>query len=151
MYKCKEANWNDVQAVLPLDRHICSSIHLYNMQYLEYAVQLWDPHVKRDIQLLESVQKFACKVCLKCWDMDYNNMLHCLDLPLLRVRRQHLKLITMYNIINGNTVFPAGIFNLQSLRHSSFIFHRPCCRTNYFYFSYVPSVIAVWNTLPVDI
>ena len=45
---------------------------------------------------------FACKVCLKCWDMDYDNMLHCLDLPLLHVKRQHLKFITMFNIINGN-------------------------------------------------
>ena len=122
--------------------------------HLEYAAQLWDPHVKRDIQMLESVQKFACKVCLKCWDMDYDNMLHCLDLPLLRVRRQHLKLITMFNIINGNIVFPAGIFNLHqhlSQRNNSSVFHRLHSRTNYFYFSYVPSVITAWNTLPVDI
>ena len=143
------------QFYLWTDTSVLRSIYITCIRpHLEYAAQLWDPHVKRDIQLLESVQKFACKVCLKCWDMDYNNMLHCLDLPLLRVRRQHLKLITMYNIINGNTVFPAGIFNLheyQSLRHSSSIFHRPCSRTNYFYFSYVPSVIAVGNTLPEDI
>ena len=122
--------------------------------HLEYAAQLWDPHVKRDIQMLESVQKFACKVCLKCWDMDYDNMLHCLDLPLLRVRRQHLKLITMFNIVNGNIVFPAGIFNLHqhlSQRNNSSVFHKLHSRTNYFYFSYVPSVITVWNTLPVDI
>ena len=39
--------------------------------HLEYAAQLWDPYNKKDIELLESVQKFACKVCLKCWDMDY--------------------------------------------------------------------------------
>ena len=104
--------------------------------------------------MLESVQKFACKVCLKCWDMDYGNMLHCLDLPPLCVRRQHLKLITMFNIINGNAVFPASIFNLHqylSQRNNSSVFHRPHSRTNYFYFSYVPSVINVWNTLPVDI
>ena len=101
--------------------------------HLEYAAQLWDPHVKRDIQMLESVQKFACKVCLKCWDMDYDNMLHCLDLPLLRVRRQHLKLITMFNIINGNIVFPAGIFNLHqhlSQRNNSSVFHRLHSHTN---------------------
>ena len=86
--------------------------------------------------------------------MDYDNMLHCLDLPLLRVRRQHLKLITMFNIINGNIVFPAGIFNLHqhlSQRNNSSVFHRLHSRTNYFYFSYVPSVITVWNTLSVDI
>ena len=118
------------------------------------ALQYQERHVKRDIQMLESVQKFACKVCLKCWDMDYDNMLHCLDLPLLRVRRQHLKLITMFNIINGDIVFPAGIFNLHqrlSQRNNSSVFHRLHSRTNYFYFSYVPSVITVWNTLPVDI
>ena len=30
------------------------------------------------------------KVCLKCWDMDYQNMLHCLDIPPLSVRRRYL-------------------------------------------------------------
>ena len=152
----RKANWNDVQAILLLGKYICSSIHIHNVYrpHLEYAAQLWDPHIKRDIQMSESVQKFACKVCLKCWDMDYDNMLHCLDLPLLHVRRQHLKLITMFNIINGNIVFPAGIFNLHqhlSQRNNSSVFHRPHSRTNYLYFSYVPNVITVWNTLPVDI
>ena len=46
--------------------------------------------------------------------------------------------LPMFNIINGNIVFP---FNV----------HRPHSRTNYLYFSYVPSVITVWNTLPVGI
>ena len=65
-----------------------------------------DPYNKKDIELLESVQKFACKVCLKCWDMDYQNMLHCLDIPPLSVRRRYLKLITMFNIVNGQSFFP---------------------------------------------
>ena len=26
------------------------------------------------------LKKFACKMCLKCWDMDYQNMLHCLNI-----------------------------------------------------------------------
>ena len=152
MLKGKKANWNDVQAILLLGKNtsvlqsICiTCIH----SHLEYAAQLWDTHVKRDIQMLESVQKFACEVCLKCWDMDYDNTLHCLDLPLLHVRRQHLKLITMFNIFNGNT---AGIFNLHqhlSQRNNSSVFHRPHSCTNNFCFSYVPSVITVWNTLPV--
>ena len=57
-------------------------------------------------------------------------------------------------LFNGNIVFPAGIFNLHqhlSQRNNSSVFHRLHSRTNYFYFSYVPSVITVWNTLPVDI
>ena len=51
---------------------------------------------EKNIELLESVQKFACKVCLKCWDMDNQNMLHCLDIPPLSVRQGYLKLITMF-------------------------------------------------------
>ena len=77
---------------------LSSGIHIYNKKYIE---------------LLESVQKFACKVCLKCWDMDYQNMLHCLDTP-LSVRRRYLKLITMFNIVNGQSFFPPGIFEPQS-------------------------------------
>ena len=38
-----------------------------------------------------------------------------------------------------------------NILNNSSVFHRPRSRTNYFYFSYVPSVINVWNTLPVDI
>ena len=37
--------------------------------HLEYAAQLWDPCNKKDIEALESVQKFACKACLMIWDM----------------------------------------------------------------------------------
>ena len=50
--------------------------------HLEYACQLWDPYT------LESVQKFACKVCLKQWDMNYESMLEQLDLTPLSQRRK---------------------------------------------------------------
>ena len=63
------------QFYLWTDTSVLRSIYITCIcPHLEYAAQLWDPHVKRDIQLLESVQKFACKVCLKCWDMGYNNV-----------------------------------------------------------------------------
>ena len=48
--------------------------------HLEYACQLWDPYTDKGTQALESVQKFACKVCLKQWDMDYESMLEQLEL-----------------------------------------------------------------------
>ena len=65
--------------------------------HLEYACQLWDPYTSKSWLSLEAVQKFACKVCLKMWDLDYNTMLQLLNLPPLSVRREYLKLTAMYN------------------------------------------------------
>ena len=124
--------------------------------HLEYSSQLWDPYNKKDAELLESVQKFAYKVCLKCWDMAYQNMLHYLNLLPLSVRHLYLKLITMFNIVNGHSFFPPDVFNPQSppynTRHSSSLnFFRPRSHANYFDLSYIPSVINIWNNLPVEI
>ena len=33
--------------------------------HLEYACTLWDPYTCKETHMIESVQKFACKVCLK--------------------------------------------------------------------------------------
>ena len=48
-----------------------SFIHLFNILY-ELQV-LW-VYTDKGTQALESVQKFACKVCLKRWDMDYESV-----------------------------------------------------------------------------
>ena len=46
----------------------------------EYATAVWDPCLSKDIQKLESVQRFACRVCTKRWDDFYNDMLHTLNI-----------------------------------------------------------------------
>ena len=98
--------------------------------HLEYAAQLWDPYKKKDMDNLESVQKFACKVCLKTWDMNYEDMLHSLNLMPLQTRRKYLKLVTIFNIINGHLHFNPGNFTPQqpaynSRQTSQFNFYRP--------------------------
>ena len=102
---------------------------------------------------LEAVQKFACKVCLKMWDLDYNTMLQLLNLPPLSVRREYLKLTAMYNILNGYSYYPSGIFVQSNNRYYSsqstnVNFVRPYARTNYLYYSFVPNVVHAWNNLP---
>ena len=89
-----------------------------------------DPYKKKDIDNLESVQKFACKVCLKTWDMNYEDMLHSLNLIPLQTRRKYLILVTMFNIINGHLHFNPGNFTPQqpaynSRQTSQFNFYRP--------------------------
>ena len=74
-------------------------------------------YTQRHSSTIESVQKFACKVCLKQWDMDYESMLQQLELTSSSQRRKFLKLTTLYNIIIGTLYFPTGYFvqNLFSL------------------------------------
>ena len=103
----------------------------------------------KGIHALESVQKFACKVCLKRWDMDYESILQQLELTSLSQRRKFLKLTTMYNIIND---FPIGYFVQNyfpySSNHGILQCIRPFARTNYLHSSFVPSIISLWNNLP---
>lgn len=119
--------------------------------HLEYACQLWDPSTNKNRHLLEDVQKFACRVCLKRWDLDYDSMLQLLSIPPLTIRREYLKLTTMYNIIHGHSHFPSGLFAHSNFPYSSnrsLNFTRPFAHTNYLYHSFVPSVIGLWNNLP---
>jgi len=53
---------------------------------------IWDPFLTKDIELLESVQKIASKVCTKQWREPYNSLRSSLKLPLLKERRAVLKL-----------------------------------------------------------
>ena len=44
---------------------------------LEYASTIWDPYLIKDRKLLEDVQKFACKICVKDWHLainEWNNL-----------------------------------------------------------------------------
>ena len=50
--------------------------------HLEYASQVWNPHLIKDIGQLETSQKFALKVCFKQWDLNYSD-LHSSNLPTL--------------------------------------------------------------------
>ena len=48
-------------------------------------VYVWDPYLVKDIVALESVQRFATKICTKAWeDVDYDEQLRMLNLPTLK-------------------------------------------------------------------
>ena len=52
---------------------------------MEYAVPVLNPYLR--IQKLESVQRFAVKVCLKRWNVSYINNLNASVLMELAVQR----------------------------------------------------------------
>ena len=108
---------------------------------------------KASMQSLESVQKFACKVCLQQWNLDYDSMLQLLNFPPLSTRRNFLKLTTMYKIIGNFSYFPPGVFVQHNFPYSTnqntnFIVGHLLAHSIYMFSSFVPRVITLWNALP---
>jgi len=60
-------SWADTNTLLAI---YCTCIR----PHLEYAWQLWDPFTNKGLQSLEAIQKLACKVCLKQWDLEYHTL-----------------------------------------------------------------------------
>ena len=49
--------------------------------HLDYASAIWSPHTKKDIIMLENVQKFASRMATKFWDSGYEDLLEIVHLP----------------------------------------------------------------------
>ena len=120
---------------------------------LEYACQVWNPYLTKDIEKLEKVQKFALRLCFKQWDLDYPSLLFISDLPTLATRRKYFNLCTMFNIVNQLLHFPQEIFILRTtpLHSSNHLYCPPFCRTNSYLNSFVPKTCSDWNSLPLSI
>ena len=124
--------------------------------HLEYACQVWDPYLQKDIGMLESVQKFALRVCSKQWDASYSMLCSSLNLPTLAARRKQMKLSVMYKIVHGLACFPNvpisardNPFNLRSLApHTLSGF---TAKTDSFKYSFFPHSVELWNLLPSDV
>ena len=72
--------------------------------HLEYAIPVWDPHLSKDTEALESVQRFASKMYTKLWrEVSYEDRLKLMNIETLQSRRQQLKLCYLYKILNGQS------------------------------------------------
>ena len=121
---------------------------------LEYACVVWNPHLNKDIEKLEKIQKFALRLCIKQWDMEYTTLRSTCNLPTLRTRRKYFILCTMYKIVNHLMDFPQNCFipRATSLRSTpSHLYLQPFSHTNSFLFSFVPNACSQWNKLPIDL
>ena len=70
---------------------------------LEYCPQVWSPHHKRDINLLEGVQRRATKMIPELQCLSYEERLASLKLYPLAERRRRGDMIAAYKILNGMT------------------------------------------------
>src|SRR3981081_3412156 len=67
---------------------------------LDYCIQAWRPHLKRDNDLLERVQRRATRMVEECRGVDYEGRLRYMKLTTLETRRIRADLVEVYKIIN---------------------------------------------------
>ena len=128
--------------ILPLSGHVWSMRARFGILII----------ILKDVEKLENVQKFALRLCVKQWDLDYTSLLFICDLPTLAARRQYFSLCTMYKIVNNLMDFPSDVFIPRvTSRHSAsnHLYLQTFSRTNSYLFSFVPNTCSDWNKLPL--
>ena len=86
------------------DSHSLLKLYLLTVHpHMEYPCSVWDPYLKKNIDAIEHVQKFALKVCQKDWHSDYDTLLNSANVPPLAARRKALKLRQLFSIIQGHS------------------------------------------------
>jgi hypothetical protein len=123
---------------------------------LEYASSVWCPHYRRDIDLIERVQRRATKLHGPARDLQYHERLRLLGIQTLQTRRYRNDLILLYKIMHGLVDLPESVLfnfaadtgirghNLKLRPH--FKPQLDCARYSFGY-----RVVSAWNNLSSDV
>ena len=125
--------------------------------HLEYACQVWNPHLEKDKKAIENVQKFACRIATARWDDSYENLLELLNLQPLQERRTHARLGLLYRILYKLSYFPESTFKLRENTPQSRGSHQLELQVDPFKslllaqtLIFIPLYPKPWNSLPKD-
>jgi hypothetical protein len=73
----------------------------YVRPHLEYCVQSWSPHMVKDTEVLERVQKAATNLIPQLRKYSYEERLKRIGIPSLKLRRARGDMIETYKILSG--------------------------------------------------
>lgn len=122
---------------------------------LEYCIQAWRPHLKKDIEKLEAVQHRATKMIEGLWNLSYQERLNYTGLPTLENRRDRGDMIEVYKFLNGfNKVNYTKFFDkakYNNTRGHNFKLEKGRCRLDVRKYSFSQRVVSKWNALPAGV
>ena len=120
---------------------------------MEYSSTIWDPHTSVNINRVESVQRYAARMCFRNYSRysSVTSMLAELNLPTLEERRIRAKSQLFYKIIYHLVTIPDNCLTLIPPSLRSGYFKQLHTNVDSFKFSFFPSTIKLWNLLPRNI
>ena len=78
--------------------------------HLEYYIQAWNPHLRKDIDMLKKIQRRATKLVPGLRDLRYEERRKEYGLTTLETRRLSGDKIEVFNILNGYENIYSNIF-----------------------------------------
>ena len=124
--------------------------------HLEYAVSVWNPHLRKHIRKIERVQRRATKQIPELKNLSYKERLTALKLPTLVYRRMRGDMIEVYKILTGKydpsvsdflPLHRAAVVNDRTRGHPLKLqkrkFTHDICK-----YSFGRRVTDTWNKLP---
>ena len=126
--------------------------------HLEYSASAWSPYLKKDISIIERVQRRATKIVPSIKGLPYDKRLIALNLTSLETRRlrgdliQYFKLDRGINMINWHKPNPQIPALSQSLRGNHHKIRRQktnnCLQREHFFTN---RIVLYWNDLPESV
>ena len=122
--------------------------------HLEYCPEVWSPHLCKDIEVLEKVQRRATKLVLELKDLPYEVRLTELKLFPLKERRVRGDMITTYKLLHGlldvDTTRLVPLLNCpinRDMRSHDKQIHGIVPKTNMRRYFFSQRIVLPWNTL----
>ena len=125
----------------------------YIRPHMEFCVQAWSPHLRKDIETLERVQRSATKMVVGLKHLTYEERLKELGLTSLEKRRTRGDLIEVYKVMTAKeNLDPDQFFkkadNAHNLRGHTLKLYTERSRLNTRKYFFTQRVVAEWNGLP---
>ena len=143
----RNITYKDKSLIVPLYKAIVRP-------HLEYCIQAWSPYLRKDIDMLEKIQRRATKLIPGLRDLRYEERLKECGLTTLETRRLRGDQIEVFKILNGYENIDSNIFfeikESKITRGHNYTLVKKQSRLDVRKYSFSQRTINVWNKLSTD-